>query len=173
MNPNHHKRIYLTGFMGSGKSTIAPLLAQALEFAWVDLDVAVEEAAESQVQKIFAEQGEAVFREYERAAFRSTKEMEDVVVATGGGTLIQESLMEEAKAVGVVVYLKAPLEVIKNRIEDSGSRPLIDGNASGAFEALFETRRPVYERASFVIDVDRQLPADVVQAILSLLNEKA
>lgn len=147
-------RVYLTGFMASGKSALGRALAGEIGFGFVDLDALIEQAAGKSVREIFMQDGEPAFREAEAAALRTTTSYERYVIAVGGGALVSDESMTWALEHGLVVFLDLSVEEIVRRLVRSRTRrPLIDAMRSrpGELEAnvstLLEERRPSYERA--------------------------
>src|SRR5690554_1070441 len=105
-------RIFLTGFMAAGKSTVGPELAQRLAYAFVDMDHEIEHEAGRSVRQIFVDEGEDGFRALERKVLERMARRKSVVVATGGGALVAAGAMALARSAGVVVYLDADEETI-------------------------------------------------------------
>ncbi|MEM8558631.1 MAG: shikimate kinase [Bacteroidota bacterium] len=161
--------VYLTGFMGSGKSTVGPLVAEQLGAAFVDLDAAIEETVGRPIAQVFAEQGEDAFREAERAALRATTSRSGLVVATGGGALLAPEAFDAAAGAGTVVFLRVQAEVLVARLApEAAHRPLLH-NASGIplegealaqrIASLLAAREAAYERAHVVVQADDLPPA--------------
>ncbi|WP_412060997.1 shikimate kinase [Rubrivirga sp. IMCC45206] len=154
-------RVYLTGFMASGKSTVGPLLADRLGYRFVDLDWLIAARAGRSVADLFA-QGEGVFRAAEAEALRETAGGEGLVVATGGGALAQPGNLMAARAAGPVVWLRASIPTVLARVGDGSGRPLLlDGTrplAPAAREArvrdLLAAREPFYAQADLVVEAD-------------------
>lgn len=154
-------RVYLTGFMASGKSTVGPLLADRLGYRFVDLDWLVEAQTGRSVVALFAE-GEAVFRAAEAVALAETTRGPEVVVATGGGALVDPDNLRRARHAGALVWLRASPEVTVARLGDASGRPLLadrgrplQGEALGArVRALLSAREPFYAQADLVVDAD-------------------
>jgi shikimate kinase len=142
-------RVVLTGFMGSGKSTIGPLLAERLGWRFLDLDVEIERRDGSTVARIFAENGEPHFRKLEAAALAELLGRRRVVLALGGGApeeLGNRLLLEQTPRTAVV-YLAAPFEALVARCfeqPDAEERPVLADLA--AAERRFKTRKRLYER---------------------------
>ena len=112
--------------MGSGKSTIGPILANVLGYAFVDLDEAIAQQAGRPVQRIFAEEGEAAFRKLEHEALRETGQRNALVVAVGGGALTFEENLQWALSNGVVIYLYVSLDDLIGRLLHGRTvRPLL------------------------------------------------
>ncbi len=146
-------RIYLTGFMGSGKSTLGALLAEKLGHVFVDLDSLVEKVFGMQIPEVFECHGEDAFRAAEAEALRRTFTQKRVVVAVGGGALAAEKLMTDALQNGLVVYLSASEATLVTRLRLSSSgRPLLKSGLH--IRELLELREPIYRRAHVVLPVD-------------------
>ena len=170
------ERIVLTGFMGSGKSTIGPLLAAELGWNFVDLDAEIERRTGLTVPQIFAERGEAAFRKEETAALVAALGHAHTVIALGGGapeTLGNRLLLEQTPATAVV-YLAAPFATLAARCaQQSGNiRPNFTDQA--AAETRFATRQPLYQRLAHVsIETDGLSPQDSVAAVLAAVAAKS
>ena len=129
-NCNHAKKIiYLTGFMASGKSTIGPILANTLGWNFFDLDRLIEEVASKSIRQIFEENGEDYFRELETKTLRKTSELEDYIIALGGGTVAYQINLEVIKSAGYLIYLESSPEETYKRLRFKRDRPalLFDG----------------------------------------------
>ena len=160
------RRIYLTGFMGSGKSTIGPILANVLGYDFADLDEAIVERAAKPVSRIFAEEGQAAFRALEATMLRETGARDKVVVALGGGALTVEDNLQWALANGAVVYLKVSLDALIRRLRrgrlvrplllDDTGRPLSTADLREKVKVLMDRREPFYERAHVVVEIANQ-----------------
>lgn len=141
--------IYLTGFMGSGKSFTGRQLAELLHLPFIDLDDRIEAAAGKTISEIFEQDGEPAFRIIERDALRATA-TEDAVIATGGGAPCFHDGMDWMNTHGATVFLDPPLSVLLPRLEAGRAhRPLLQDAASFAEDiaARLAIRRPVYEKA--------------------------
>lgn len=176
--PPFPRRLYLTGFMGSGKSAAAYALACRLGWTFIDLDRLVAVLAGRSLLELFAS-GEAVFREAERETLERTFDKKQIVVATGGGALVAPGAMEATRAVGRVVYLRLSPDVLTARLEaDPAPRPLLEGPGGplrGAVlrarvEALLAERVPRYEQADVVVEADGLTPDAVGLAVLRALD---
>lgn len=173
-------RIYLTGFMGCGKSTLAPRLARALGYRSVDLDEAIEDAAGMSVPAIFDLEGEDSFRARERAMLDASTTWERVVVATGGGALADEENMRRALAAGLVLYMEvAPAELVRRLRYGARHRPLLrDGRGRPLDVHVMEDkiretlarRAPVYRRADVILPVRDESADEVCERALRLLG---
>lgn len=174
-------RVFLTGFMGSGKSTVGPRLAEALGYAFEDLDDTIERLAGRPVTAVFAEQGEAAFRALERRALRATATRTDVVVALGGGALAEPSNLRWALDHATVVYLRLPPAALADRLraqagtrpmlQDALGRPLPPAALAERVASLLASRAASYEQAHHVVELDGLGVAASVEAVRRCLQE--
>ena len=153
-------RVYLTGFMGSGKSTVGRRLADLLEWQFVDLDAAIENQAECTVPEIFSLQGEAAFRRLERKALEETLARDRLVVATGGGTLAVAANRQLLVGRDVTVWLNVPFSTIMRRIGRGADRPLFQDEPKTS--ALLRSRLEAYRSSSYRIDIEGDEAPDCV-----------
>ncbi len=176
--------LYLIGYRGCGKSTIAPLVAEALSASgalWetIDTDDAVEEIAGMSIAEIFSEFGEAKFRKLETEVIRSLSEQNQLVVSRGGGAPIIELNRRRICETGKSIWLRAEADLLWERISvDSQSdqrRP--DLTSSGGLQEvvqLLKHRDPIYaECADFTIEIERQSPSEISRQIVSWALSKA
>jgi shikimate kinase len=161
--------LYLTGFMGAGKSTVGRVLAEKLGWDFADLDSIIEAREGVPVSAIFASQGEEVFRRMETAALRdlmdSIERGNPTVVALGGGTFPQPVNCDLLSNAGISVWLDCSLETALSRVPADGTRPLAADLAN--FRLLYATRCADYARADFRVDAERD-PEAVAFDVLSL-----
>ncbi|MEF8817076.1 MAG: shikimate kinase [Salinibacter sp.] len=175
-------RVYLTGFMASGKSTVGPEAAARLGQPFLDLDRLITAHDGRSIPAIFAEDGEEYFRGLERDLLRRTAETDDLVVALGGGALVDETNRAFAKEHGLVLYLEAPVDTLLDRVADDDTRrPLLEDDTGtrlprteqrARIEGLLETRRPAYEAAHHTLAADRPVEA-VVAGVVEVVSEQA
>ena len=166
-------RVYLTGFMGSGKTTVGRRLAAHLGVPFVDLDEAIEQWAGATVRDIFATQGEAAFRKLEAEALRDTARLPDVVVATGGGTMVSEPNARWIGTNGLSVWLNPPFATIVARIGAWGKvdRPLFRDEVQAL--ALYRERLPAYRRSDVTVDVaPGEGPEEIAARIALLIGDR-
>src|ERR1041384_4110889 len=115
--------IYLTGFMGSGKSTIAPILANTLGYTSRDIDAEIEQVTGKKVSDIFTDHGETYFRETEQRLLRESSKLEGCIVSLGGGTIANTANLQIVKSSGVLVYLMASVDQILRRVRHKTNKP--------------------------------------------------
>ncbi|MGH9610671.1 MAG: shikimate kinase [Bryobacteraceae bacterium] len=162
--------LYLAGFMGCGKTTVGRLLAEELGWNFIDVDAEIESMQRQTIARIFAEQGEAAFRELESRAIRARvaaiEAGDPTVVALGGGAFVVRPNWELIERNGITIWLDCPLDRIRSRLSADGVRPLAQDPLH--FERLFEQRRPLYARAHYSIDAGAGDPSEIVRSILGL-----
>ena len=165
------KKIVLIGFMASGKSAVAAALAPQLGFSLIQVDEEiVTRSGHHSIPAIFAEKGEAHFRDLEAEVAASLRYAQNVVISTGGGIIGRDGNMTNLKDNdGVVVYLRSSFETVAERAGDLSTRPLFR-DKEHALE-LFRHRLPIYERyADITIDTDKRSVEEVCSAILSQIK---
>lgn len=141
--------LWLIGMMGSGKSTVAALVAETLGMEMVDTDAEVEAATGRAVGDLFAE-GEEGFRGHEREAVLGVAGRA-AVVACGGGVVLDPTLVEVMRRTGLVVWLDAPVAVLAARVGDGEGRPLLGSRPEADLGAIVEGRRAFYGEAAHVV----------------------
>lgn len=163
--------MFLTGFMGSGKTTVGRLLAERLDLPFIDLDTEIELRAGMPVKEIFERGGEPLFRRLEHQALAEAVAGPEAVIATGGGTVTQEPNLPLLAGAGVSVWLDPPFSLISERIGALGKedRPLFQSE-SQALE-LYRHRLPAYRRADLRLEVAPDEEPEEVAARIALLLE--
>ncbi|WP_035186168.1 shikimate kinase [Alteribacter aurantiacus] len=164
-----NKTIYLTGFMGAGKSTVGKLLAQKLGVGFVDLDDYIEETSNKKIPHIFKEHGEAHFRKLETQALIDVSR-KSIVISTGGGVVETKESQRIMKETGMIFFLDAPFPVLYERIFGDPNRPLA-ALKKDDLQKRFERRKPLYERGAITIHTHGCSPYEVVQRILLDLTD--
>lgn len=164
--------VILTGFMGSGKSSVGKLLAESLKCAFIDLDSVIAREAGKTINEIFAESGEETFRKLESECLHKVLKNGASVVAGGGGVVVSESNRRMMRDHCYVVNLSASLDSVLQRLEGATDRPLFSGeNAVNRVQKLMEERKQFYADADIKIDTDNKSVEDVVSEILKVLRE--
>jgi shikimate kinase len=164
--------IVLVGFMGTGKTAVGRALAAQLGRSFVDTDVWIEEAAGTSIPCLFAERGEAAFRDLESEAIARAAALQDAVIATGGGALGREENVARLRATGVLVCLAARPEVILERTAPWTDRPMLAGATDpvARIAELLAARAPHYARADAVVDTSDLAVDAVVARLLDLVR---
>lgn len=163
-------RIFLIGFMGSGKSTLGKQLARKLNYQFIDQDEFIERKAGISVAGYFSEFGEAAFRKLEHDSLLELIQFDDAVISTGGGAPCFYNNIDIMNENGVAIYLKMKPEVLRNRLRNAKTeRPLIQGKTEEELLEFIRTklkeREPFYQRARHVIESMDLKPEDLYQLI--------
>jgi len=169
-------RIFLTGYMGCGKSTIGRKVAALMGIHFIDLDKYIEERNFKSVPDIFAQEGEASFREKERLALHEVSQFEDIVIGTGGGAPCYFDNMQKMNEAGITIYLAPDNETLSFRLLKSKTiRPLIAGKSKEELiefiESALEKRAPFYEQSKIIIRGKNDVqPEEVLKLVNDYLN---
>ena len=152
--PKKKRNIYLVGMPGSGKSTIGRALAKCLRLTFIDADHALTARTGVAIATIFELEGEAGFRQRESALINELSQRADILVATGGGSVLLAENRALLRATGVVVYLRAKLDDLWARTQHDTKRPLLRAeNPRAVLASLLDIREPLYaEIADLVVD---------------------
>lgn len=171
------KCVILLGYMCAGKTTVGKRLAKALNRTFYDLDWYIEERYHKRVPEIFAEDGEAVFRDLERRMLHEVAEFENVVLACGGGTPCFFDNMSYMNRVADTVYMKASVDTLMQHLSVSrGERPLLkdktDDELRDFITRQLAKRSPYYEQAKYVHNIDVLSSFDEVETVVQQLRER-
>lgn len=165
--------IVLVGLMGAGKSTVGRRLARRLGLPFVDSDVAIEEASGASTAELFERYGEHDFRDGERRLVARLVDGAVRVIATGGGAFIDPRTRQLLNERSITVWLDAPIDVLAERTGRRNTRPLLrKGNRAATLARLSEERQPMYEEAQIHIRSGNGAHGDVVEAIVTALQDR-
>ncbi|SMC29892.1 shikimate kinase [Andreprevotia lacus DSM 23236] len=166
---------FLVGLMGAGKTTIGRALARATDHVFYDSDHEIEARTGVKIPLIFEVEGEAGFREREAAMIDELSTLKDIVLATGGGAVINPQNRAHLRARGTVIYLRASVDDLYARTMHDRNRPLLQTeNPKQRLRELFEVRDPLYrEVADLIIDTSRQTVQHLAQQLLHELELKS
>jgi shikimate kinase len=170
--------VFLIGYRGSGKSTVAAALSQRLGWPWLDADAELERRAGKTIKQIFDDQGEQAFRELESAVVADLARRDQQIVALGGGAVLREQNRASLANRGKIVWLKASPESLLARIEadktTAARRPNLTSHGGLAeIRKLLADRTPIYEAsADLTIDTEKKSPADIARQIIEGLSPK-
>lgn len=164
--------IVLVGMMGTGKSTVARLLGQKLSISVLDTDQVIEKEAQMAVSEIFKERSESYFRKLESDVLKRVSPKSKLVLSTGGGIVLAEHNREYLKKIGLVVWLRASVDTILQRVRHDDSRPLLDKTQlEETIRMLCESRESYYKDvARLSVDVDGKTPFQIADQIVSYYN---
>tara|TARA_B100000530_G_C15770986_1_gene413512 strand:+ start:28 stop:540 length:513 start_codon:yes stop_codon:yes gene_type:complete len=163
--------IVLVGFMGTGKSAVGRVIAQKLEFHFIDTDDVIEQTSKAKISDIFAEHGEDYFRDLESQAVKSVALMKNQVVATGGGVVLRSSNIDLLRTGGPIFCLNATPKAIWDRVRSSRSRPLLRGpEPLKKIETLLDKRAPYYALADHQIETTGVSVDRVADEIISYIE---
>ena len=164
------KHLVLIGLMGAGKSTVGRRCARRLDRSFVDTDEVVVTNAGVGIDEIFERGGEAHFRELERAAVADVcASPAPLVIACGGGAVLDPDNRRALRAAGIVVWLRAPAATLATRVGDGSSRPLLREGPATALARLERVREPAYEAsAHYIVDTGDRDIDEVADAVLAI-----
>jgi shikimate kinase len=165
--------VFIVGFMGAGKSTVGPLVAEGLSLPFVDLDRRLEEAFGKPIPAVFEEDGEESFRRAESEELAAVVSGPACVVACGGGIVLDPANRDVMARAGVVVYLAVSEKEALDRVGAGSGRPLLGDDPDRAVRELMEARRSLYEEAAdVVVDTTDADPARVAESVLGLVETR-
>ena len=153
-----NKNIYLTGFMGTGKSTVGHLLAKKLGRKFIDTDQAIVKEQGMQIAEIFSQEGEDYFRTLESDLIAKLGKQNSLIVSLGGGAVMDPKNQAIIKQ-GLWVFILTPFELLQERALETKKRPLAQDTEK--FAELYKQRLPVYQKAELIVDAGSE-PADFV-----------
>ena len=165
-------KIVLTGFMGTGKTSVGRELSRRLGYTFIDTDVLIEEREGMPISLIFKEKGEEYFRSVERATVEEVSGMVDVVIATGGGVIKNSRNVDDLSRRGIIIWLKAdPRIILKRVMAEGGKRPLLNVEEPlKEIMKLLSDREKFYQRADTAVDTDFITPSETAEEIIGKLG---
>ena len=165
------KNIILTGFMGTGKTSVGKRLAKELNLKFIDTDDLIEKEAGICINEIFAKYGEAYFRRLESKVIDEVSSDKNLIIATGGGAVINPTNLLALKKNGILICLTASIDVILSRIGSGDERPLIsEGDKKETISNLLKVREPFYKKADFIVDTTAKSIKEVVKEVLKIVE---
>jgi len=165
------KNIILVGFMGTGKTAVARRLSKRLKMRYLSTDDMIEDRENKEIRKIFAEDGEPHFRKVEKEAVKEASSIDGVVIAAGGGAVLDDENIQNMKKKGVVICLNATPEAILKRTESYAHRPLLNvADPMGKIKELLDKRAPHYMKADHQVDTDGKDVKSVTEEIIRIVG---
>lgn len=167
------RTVALVGMMGAGKSSVGRRLAARLDVPFKDADAEIETAAGCTISEIFERYGEPAFRDGERRVIARLLSEAPHVLATGGGAFMDAKTRENVKQSSVSVWIKAPIEILLQRVKRRDNRPLLKtGDPKETLTRLLKEREPVYAEADLTIESEEGPHARAVDRIIAALKER-
>lgn len=169
------KRVFLVGFMGSGKTTIGKYIAHDMHWTFIDMDDYFEEKHQCTIKEFFARYGEQNFREEERLVVRELADLDNVVVATGGGAPCYFDNMDIMRKAGPTIYIEvSPEDLCKRLLKAKANRPLLadktDDELLEYIKAKLAEREPFYRKANIITDGEH-LPFSAYKTLITYMPE--
>lgn len=166
--------IVLTGFMASGKTTVARLIDEISDFKFIDTDEMVARSEQLSINEIFARHGEAYFRDREHEAVCEAAKMDNMVISTGGGVVLNKANLAALRKTGVIINLAPDFDVIKKRLTASApTRPLANNKSMDEVKCRYDERREFYDDCDYKMNItDETSPYDIANRILEFVNKK-
>ncbi len=166
------KNIVLVGFMGTGKTRVGKALAVRLDMKFVDMDDVIVEREGRSIPDVFSQDGEAYFRDLERKLVQELSAEIGLVIATGGGIVLNQSNIDDFSSTGLVVCLSLSPETILERVEADTNRPLLAGDDKmSMIMGILEKRQPLYDAIPCQVDRNGLEVDGTVEAIISKLDD--
>lgn len=174
MTEKRQGNLILVGFMGTGKTSTGKICAERLGRTFLDMDDELVRRAGKTIPEIFAGEGEAAFRAMERSLVQELAQRQDLVIAPGGGIVLNPENLRDFEATGTVICLTASPEWILKRVGSDTNRPLLQvEDKLGKIRDLLEKRKPLYDAIPRQLDTDGQTPAEVAERVLAVFSAQA
>ena len=171
LNINNKTNITLCGMMGSGKSAIGRILANKLNYNFIDVDKVIENEAKKTIKKIFEEDGEMYFRDLEEKITINTLENREAIVSLGGGAIINKNIRNSIKKNSYNIYLNVDVDILTKRLQFSKTRPLIyKKDLKKELINLINKRKKFYQKADLIIQNEKNIIETTENIIKKILN---
>ncbi len=167
-SPKGNNNIFITGFMGSGKTTVGKVLAKKLNRKFIDLDEAIEDFMDKKIYEIIEKFGEDYFRKIENQQLALACKEKETVIALGGGSLIAPKNQYQIRRSGSLVHLWANESTLMSRLENTNTRPLL--KSGKGLRELYEERKPGYALANVCVQADERSPERIASNIINELE---
>ncbi len=159
--------IIITGFMGTGKTTVGKIISNKLNFIFLDIDELIEKTTGMKISEIFKKFGEPRFRDIETEMVKVVTKKRGQVISTGGGVVLREENLHHLKKSGIIFCLTASPNTIFERTKGCKDRPLLQvDNPQDKIKELMNERRPFYEKADIIIDTEGLSASEVAERVI-------
>ncbi len=165
------KNLVLTGFMGTGKTTVGKILAKKLGYRFLDSDAEIEKREQKSINELFALCGEDGFREIESRVIEELSQKRNSVIATGGGVVLRKENIENLRKNGIVILLRVDMDTIAQRLADKSNRPLATGKSAQELCEKLKAREEFYANNDFAFDVGDLSPMNIADRIIDLYKK--
>jgi shikimate kinase len=162
--------IIFIGMMGTGKTTIGKALSQQIGWKWTDTDEEIVKRTGKTIPDLFLQNGEQAFRDLETSVLSDLLLSRNRIITTGGGIVLKQLNRQMMRQGGWVVGLKAPVEVLIERVKNDQNRPLLQGNLEERMNTLYNERAPLYDFADLMIDTSESSIEAIVHTITEFLK---
>lgn len=163
--------LVIFGFMGTGKTMVSKKMEKILRLPRVDMDQIIEEQEHKTITDIFAQNGESYFREVEKKVVAQLSQQKGLIIATGGGVVLNEENIRNFEKNGVCICLNAQPETIYERVRAHSHRPLLNtDNPLATIKKMLDTRRPFYDRVPYQVCTDDKNPDQICAEIMDIYN---
>lgn len=167
-----NKSIVFVGMMGAGKSTIGRRVAFKLDMDFIDTDFEIENSAQLSISEIFADYGEAHFRDIEKKIIMRLLSEKKGIISVGGGAFMDEHLRNYIHQYGISIWLRADFETLMKRIDNQSHRPLLtQDDPKIVMRKLITERYPVYEKSDIIVQNNDTIPDKTVDLVLATLHD--
>ncbi len=167
------KNIVLVGFMGTGKTTVARIIAQKLGRDYVDIDALIEKKEAMKIADIFRVKGEPYFRQIEKGIIFEISSSNAKVIACGGGVMLNEENVHNLKKNGILICLEATPGIILKRTKEFSQRPILNvDDPKAKIEELLKIRQPFYSKADYKVDTSELSAEEAADKVIQLAGEK-
>jgi shikimate kinase len=171
LNINNKLNISLCGMMGSGKSAIGKILANKLDYNFIDVDKMIEVDAGKSIKKIFEEDGEQYFRDLEEKITINILELKETIVSLGGGAIINKNIRGSIKKNSYNIYLNVNIDILTKRLQNSKTRPLIyKKNLKKELINLIGIREKFYRKADLIVKNEKNIIETTENIIKKIIN---
>jgi shikimate kinase len=170
LNINNKLNISLCGMMGSGKSVIGKILANQLDYNFIDVDKMIEIGAKKTIKKIFEEDGEDYFRDLEEKITTNILEHKETIVSLGGGAIINKKIRNSIKKNSYNIYLNVDVDILTKRLQNSKTRPLLyNKNLKKELMNLIDIREKFYRKADLIVNNEKNIIETIENIIKKII----